>query len=192
VKVKVLLKDDIAGLGQIGEIVEVAAGYARNRLFPMGLAMKASAGTQSTLASLQKKRDERETQRKKTLEEVAASLRGTGVAIHERVGETGTLYGAVSEEDIAKALLEQRQIEIEPQMVRLEKHLKTLGPHEVTLRLHPDIEEVVLTIEVLEAEESAVEGDEDDDDDGRDADHLYGAGLIDDDEDDRRDRRDRY
>jgi large subunit ribosomal protein L9 len=145
--VKVILTEDIIQLGDMGAVVEVARGYARNYLIPQGKAMEVNPGN---LAQVEKARakyaEKRATQREAAMSQ-ADRLQGAGVTIAQRVGEEGRLYGSVNTAMIVEAL-EAQGFEVEKKQVELPEPIKQLGTYEVPVRLAHDIK-ATITVEVV-------------------------------------------
>jgi large subunit ribosomal protein L9 len=140
--IEVLLMADIADVGQEGDVVRVAEGYARNYLFPKSLAAPVTAATRRKLAKL---RVEREATRKLALDaarEVAKKMAGLSVTLPVKTTEGEKLYGAVHAANIADAIKAQG-VAIDKSCVQLAEPIKALGVYDVTIRLHPDVESVV-------------------------------------------------
>ena len=132
---KVILLRDVKGLGKIGEIKDVADGYARNYLIRNKLALEATEGNikfvKSHLDEL-KKKNERKFENAKELKE---ALEGVVVKIKAKAGDNGRLFGAVTSEDIVGALKNQHNIELDKKAIDLESPIKTIGPHLVNVKL---------------------------------------------------------
>ncbi|MFV0315525.1 MAG: 50S ribosomal protein L9 [Microthrixaceae bacterium] len=139
-QVKVILRDDVEGLGHRGDIVEVPKGYVRNYLEPRSLAMAATAGAVEQAASMRKARDERDAAARESAEEIAKVMVSKVITIHTRAGEGGRLFGSVTAAEIVDAVSEQTGYEIDRRTIRLDEHIKTTGDHHVMARLHADVE----------------------------------------------------
>jgi large subunit ribosomal protein L9 len=149
-KMKLLLKEDVPALGITGDVVEVAKGYARNYLLPRELALEINESTKQAIEKAKKERAVREAQRKAELENVAHKISGLAVTVRVRVSPAGTMYAAVAPQQIAEAL-QQKDINIDPGMVRSEEPIKSLGDHHITIHLHPEIDaELTVTVEADE------------------------------------------
>jgi len=138
---KLILKKDVANLGEAGEVVTVKAGYGRNYLLPQGLAYVASEANIARLEEEQKKAEER--QRRDFLEarRRASQLEDVALLFHERAGEDGKLFGSVSAADILEQLNTLGlDFEVEKRHVALEEPIKELGVASVPIRLHKDVE----------------------------------------------------
>jgi large subunit ribosomal protein L9 len=165
-KTEVILTSNIPGLGAESDQVKVAAGYARNFLFPQGLAIPLSAGNKKRLEALRRRRAEREAQEYNTMTELARSLQKLICIITVKTGEDGKMFGNVTSGTIADALKTQFDIALDRKKIHLEKPIHTLGEHEVEMRLHPEVR-ATLKIRVESAtplpapapESAAAEGD---------------------------------
>lgn len=136
---KVLLIRTVRDLGKAGEVVDVAAGYARNYLFPKKLATKATKSAMKSAGIYRKRAEEEERKLESAASVLAEKLSGVSVSFNETADENGHLYGSVSERDIAAALSE-KGFDIDRRQVRLpEGHLKRVGEHEVEINLHGEI-----------------------------------------------------
>ena len=135
---KVILADDVRGLGHRGDTVTVKPGYARNYLFPQGLAYEATAGNVRKLGEQKKKYDEKMLHEKKVADEVARKMEGLTVVLTKKAGEEGVLYGSVTASEIADALA-QRGIEVDRRRVEVAEPIKRLGEHKVHVRLHREV-----------------------------------------------------
>ena len=144
---KVVLREDVANLGNKGDLVEVADGYARNYLVPKGLALKASRGAEKQAESMRRNRDARDRRDREAAEAIASQLSGRSVTVLARAGEGGKLFGSVTAADIAEAVQRDFGVEIDRRKLGLDEPLKELGTTELPLRLHPDVV-ATLTIEV--------------------------------------------
>jgi large subunit ribosomal protein L9 len=136
---KVILKQDVANLGDAGEIVEVADGFGNNYLMPRGLAMRASKGAVADAAAIAASRAKRESRNIGEAEELKAMLESKVVRIPAKAGEDGTLYGSVGNVMVADAVKEQTGHPLDRRRVPMERPIKELGEHEVTVRLHPEV-----------------------------------------------------
>jgi large subunit ribosomal protein L9 len=135
---KVILADDVRGLGHRGDTVTVKPGYARNYLFPQGFAYEATDANLRRLAEEKKKYDEKMLGEKAVAAEVAKKVEGLTLTIAKKAGEGNQLYGSVTAAEIADALA-ARGIEVDRRRVELEEPIKRLGQHTVHVRLHRDV-----------------------------------------------------
>jgi large subunit ribosomal protein L9 len=135
---KVVLKQDVEGLGQSGEIVDVAGGYARNYLLPKGMALTATPANLKVIEGQRKRLEARRVRERSEMEVLAQKITATPLELAHRAGDTDTIYGAVTAAEIAYAL-EEQGIEIDHRRIRMDKPLKTLGSYTIPVRLHPEV-----------------------------------------------------
>ena len=150
---QVVLLERIGRLGQMGDVVKVRPGFARNFLLPQGKALRA---TKENLARFETERAQLEAtnlQRKQEAEDVAKKLDGLSFVILRQAGDTGQLYGSVSTRDIAEAVT-SGGFTIERSQVLLDHPIKSLGLHDVRLGLHPEVE-IKVAVNVARTEEEA-------------------------------------
>lgn len=150
--VQVLLRDRVDNLGEVGDVVKVAAGYARNFLLPRGLAIQA---TEDNLRAMERRRarlDAEEAERAAKIEAVVNEMGGLRVEVTQRADETGTLYGSVSAATVAE-LLTASGHPISDRRVRLDHPLKSVGEHAVEIHVHGDRMAVVTVVVHAEASE---------------------------------------
>jgi large subunit ribosomal protein L9 len=148
---KVILQKPVEKLGDPGDIVEVAAGYARNYLVPRGLAVRAEKGAVKHAENLKRAHVSRQSKEKIEFEALAAKLITTKVSIAARAGEEGKLFGSVTAADIAEAIAAQADIQVDRKDVHLDEPIRSLGSHDVRIHLFPEVEPV-LTLEVIAEE----------------------------------------
>ena len=146
---KVILTKDITALGNLGAVVDVAKGYARNYLIPQGLAMQATKGNLAQVEQVKAKYAEVRAQEQKAALAKVAGLEGVSVTIAQRVGEEERLYGSVTRAMIAEALA-AKGIELERKQLELAEPIKKLGTYEVTVRLAPEVK-ATITVAVVAA-----------------------------------------
>jgi len=146
---KVILADDVRGLGHRGETVSVKPGYARNFLFPQGSAYEATPANVRRLGEEKKKYDEKTLQEKGIAETVSSKIDGMTVVVVKKAGEEGHLYGSVTASEIADALA-AKGVEVDRRRVELAEPIRRLGSHTVHVRLHRDVA-ATLTVEVQAA-----------------------------------------
>ena len=150
-QMKVILQKPVEKLGDPGDVVEVAAGYARNYLVPRGLAVRAEKGALKHAENLKRAHVSRQSKEKIEFEALAATLIASKVTIAARAGEEGKLFGSVTAADIAEAIAAQTGIEVDRKDVHLDEPIRSLGTHDVRVHLFPEVEPV-LTIEVTAEE----------------------------------------
>ena len=145
---RVLLRDDVDGVGKKGDIVDVARGFARNYLIPTGRGLVASAGVASQAAAMRRARDLRDAHDRAAAETMAGVLADAHVTVSARAGTEGRLFGSVTASDIADAVAKQTGVVVDRRKVLLAEPLKSIGAHVVPIRLHGDVE-AQLTVEVV-------------------------------------------
>jgi len=143
---KVILADDVRGLGHRGETVTVKPGYARNYLFPGGFAYEATEANVRRLSEQKKKYDEKTLAEKGVAEGVAKQVEGLTVVITKKAGDEGQLYGSVTASEIADALA-AKSIEVDRRRIELAEPIRRVGAHTVHVRLHRDVV-ATLTVDV--------------------------------------------
>jgi large subunit ribosomal protein L9 len=136
--IEVILKEHVEHLGQRGEIVKVADGYARNYLFPRKLALAVNGENKKQIERERAKAEAREADELRVAQALANRLENVELAIARRVGEADTLYGSVTSADIAEALA-ARELTIDRRRIQLPEPLKALGDHTVPVKLHRDL-----------------------------------------------------
>ena len=135
---KVILTEEIRGLGTRGDIVTVKDGYARNYLLPKNLAREASAGNLKQIEHERRKWALLAQQEKDVAQKAANAVKGVKIQIEKRVGEHGHLFGSVTANEIADALLE-KGIEVDKRRIELAQPIKNIGVHDVEVRLHREV-----------------------------------------------------
>ena len=135
---KVILREDVENLGKGGELVEVRPGYGRNFLIPRGLAVLANAKNVRELDHQKKVAEAKAAKLKQSAEAFAKRLAETPVALRRKVGEQDKLYGSVTALDIAEALA-ARGIQLDRRAIDLSEPIKTVGDHEVSVKLHREV-----------------------------------------------------
>ena len=148
---KVILQKPVDKLGDPGDVVDVADGYARNYLIPRSLAIRAHRGADKQAETLKRSHASRQSAKKIEFEALAAKLIASQIQISARAGEEGKLFGSVTAADIADAIGAQAGITVERKDVHLEEPIRSLGTHEVRVHLFQDVDPV-LTLEVAAEE----------------------------------------
>lgn len=149
--VEVILRRRVGNLGDVGDVVDVKAGYARNYLLPQGLAYHA---TEENRRRLEEERDRalaEEARARERAETLAGRLEGESITFSMRAAEEGKLYGSVSPRDIASQL-EEQGFPVEARQVRLVEPIKALGVYAVPVQLHPDVESSIKVWVIKEEE----------------------------------------
>jgi large subunit ribosomal protein L9 len=140
---KVILQPAATALGRGGAVVAGADGYARNYLLRAGMAMRATTGAVADAEALRAARVKREERDRQEAEELKANLEATSVTVGAKAGPDGTLYGSVGNGKIADALREQRGVSVSRKQIPLERPLKSLGEHDVAVKLHSEVEATI-------------------------------------------------
>jgi large subunit ribosomal protein L9 len=136
---KLILTQEVAGLGAAGDVVEVKDGYGRNFLIPRGFAIRWTRGGEKTVESIKKARSARAVRDSDHAAEVKARLEGSTFNVPVRAGEGGRLFGAVTAADIASAIA-QAGAEVDKRTIVVGNPIKSLGAHTVTVRVLEDVE----------------------------------------------------
>ncbi len=148
---KLILTRDVANLGAPGDIVEVKSGYGRNYLVPQGMAIAWSKGAQAQIAQIRRAREVREIRGKDHAQELKNELEGLNIAVTARAGETGQLFGRVTEKELAQAIKKAGGPGIDRHRIEVGDPIKHVGDHEVVVSLHHDVA-AKLTVSVSAAE----------------------------------------
>src|SRR5438445_4235195 len=138
-KTEVILTHNIVGLGAESDHVKVAAGYARNYLFPQGFAIPLTAANKRRIEALRQRRAEREAHEFNTMSELAKSINKLICIVKVKTGDDGKMFGTVTSGSIADELKHQFEISLDKRKIHIEHPLRTLGEHEVELRPHPEV-----------------------------------------------------
>jgi large subunit ribosomal protein L9 len=147
---KLILTQEVTGLGAPGDVVEVAGGYGRNYLVPRGLAMRWTRGAEKQIELIQRSRSAREIRGLDDAREAADRLAGLQVRLETRAGSGGRLFGSVSPADIAAAVKAAGGPELDRRRIEIKNPIRTVGAHQVSVRLHPEVT-ATLDVEVVGA-----------------------------------------
>lgn len=150
---QVILLERVPKLGQMGEIVKVRPGFARNFLIPKGKALRATEGALKAFENRRVQLEAENLERKSEAEAAATKIQGASVVILRQASEGAALYGSVSGRDISDAFTKDG-ITLDRQQIRLDSPLKTLGIHDVTVALHPEVE-VMVHVNIARTQEEA-------------------------------------
>jgi large subunit ribosomal protein L9 len=145
---RVVLRVDTAGVGNKGDVLDVADGYARNYLLPKGLAMKASKGAEAQAKSMRRSREVKDAAARSAAESVATTLVPAVITVEARAGAEGKLFGSVTTAEISEAIAAQTGIEVDRKALHLAEPIRSVGTHLVPAKLHADVEFPV-TVEVV-------------------------------------------
>ena len=147
---KVILTKKVTDLGDKGDVIDVADGYARNYLVPRNLAVKASDGALRQAEAMRVAREEAERRSLEEAQQLAETLAGTRVVVAARAGDSGNLFGSIGAADVTQALVKFTGIDIDRKIVDIAAPIKEIGLHEVVLRPHPEVT-VAVTLDVIPA-----------------------------------------
>jgi large subunit ribosomal protein L9 len=150
---EIILLERVAKLGQMGQIVRVKDGYARNYLLPAGKALRATEANKARFETERAQLEARNLETKNEAAAVAEKLNGQTFVIIRQAGETGHLYGSVTPRDIAAAVTDGG-FSVSRNQVALKAPVKALGLHEIPVHLHPEIE-AVITVNIARSAEEA-------------------------------------
>ena len=140
---KLILTQEVSGLGGPGDVVEVKDGYGRNYLVPRGVAIRWTRGAEKTVESIKQARGSRALRDQAHAEEVRTKLEAQAVNVQVRAGAGGRLFGAVTVGEIAEALSAASGEPVDKRTIAVANPIKTLGSHEVSIRLHDDVSATV-------------------------------------------------
>ena len=146
-RTKLILTQEVSGLGAPGDVVDVAAGYGRNYLLPRGFAMPWTRGAEKQVELIKRARAAREIRTLEDAQVVAGQLQKLTVRLKRRAGSNGRLFGSVGPSDIATAVREAGGPEIDRRKIVVPDPIKSAGSHRVQVRLHPDVS-ATINIEV--------------------------------------------
>ncbi|MEV4564937.1 50S ribosomal protein L9 [Nonomuraea sp. NPDC049419] len=136
---KLILTNEVSGLGTPGDVVEVKDGYGRNYLIPRGYAMRWTRGAEKQIETIRKARDAREIRDLGTAKEVAGQLGALRVRLTTRAGESGRLFGSITTGDIAEAVKAAGGPVLDRRRIEIVNAIKSVGSHRVTVKLHPEV-----------------------------------------------------
>ncbi|OEF99667.1 50S ribosomal protein L9 [Vulcanibacillus modesticaldus] len=145
---KVIFLQDVKGKGRKGDIKEVAEGYARNFLFPRGLAKEATSSSIKEVNAFKKSEEKRRAAELQSAQELAAKLEKMTIKITSKAGDNGRLFGAVTSKQIAEAL-KKEDIVIDKRKILLDEPIRSLGYTQVMVKLHPKVT-ATLKVSVIE------------------------------------------
>ena len=138
-KMEVILTHNVVGLGGESDQVKVASGYARNFLFPQGLAVPQTAANKRRLDVLRQRRAERESSELNTMSELGRNLSKMVLSVLVKTGDDGKMFGSVTAGTIADELKHQFEVALDKKKIHLDHPIRTLGDHEIELRLHAEV-----------------------------------------------------
>jgi large subunit ribosomal protein L9 len=147
---KLILTQDVTGLGAPGDVVEVKDGYGRNYLLPRGFATPWTKGGEKQVAQIKRAREVREVRSLDDAATVKAKLEGLKVTLTARTGDTGRLFGAITVTDVVEAISAAGGPSVDKRKVTIVTPIKTVGAHKVEVRVHPEVLASV-TVDVAKA-----------------------------------------
>jgi large subunit ribosomal protein L9 len=137
---KLILTQEVTGLGTPGDVVEVKDGYGRNYLVPRGFAVAWTKGGEKQVEAIRKARSSREIKSLEEAQQVRAALEGATVTLPAKAGANGRLFGAVTTADVADAVAKVGGPKVDRRKVELPQPIKSLGEYTVLVRLHPEVQ----------------------------------------------------
>jgi large subunit ribosomal protein L9 len=150
---KVVLTEEVQGLGQASQIKEVADGYARNYLLPKGLATIATPGAIKEVEQRQAAEKKRQDKLDQEMSSIGKKLDGTTITVRSKVGEGGKLYGSITTQDIAEALEQQASQSVDRRRIEIDEPIRHVGSYKVPVKLSKNVTaNVNLTVEGEEGE----------------------------------------
>jgi large subunit ribosomal protein L9 len=144
------MRADVENVGKKGDIIEVADGFARNFLLPKGHAIKATDGVVEQAAAMRRSRDLKDAKDREAGETIARKLVPMVITLSARAGGEGKLFGSITSQDVVNAVAEQAGVELDRRKVHLDDPIRTIGTHEVPVKLHSDVQ-FRITVEVSKA-----------------------------------------
>jgi large subunit ribosomal protein L9 len=136
---KVILRNDLDGVGKKGDVLDVADGYARNFLLPRGMALKATDGAIGQADAMRRSRDVKDARARGEAEEIARQLVPKVINLSARAGSGGKLFGSITAADVADAVLAQTGLELDRRKLHIDDPIREVGTHRITARLHTDV-----------------------------------------------------
>lgn len=162
---KVILKENVDNMGYVGDVVEVNRGYARNYLFPRGLAIEYTSGNLKSIEHLKKKEWEKRNREIVEAQQLAEKINQITLTFQVKAGKDGKLFGSVTHKDIAESLAANHRIEIDRKKIEHNEPLKKIGDYQVSVRLHKEVNatlNIKIVPEEAEKEEKKVNNPTDD------------------------------
>lgn len=147
---RIVLRADVDNVGKKGDIIDVADGFARNFLLPKGHAIRATDGVEAQAGAMRRSRDLKDAKDREAGETIARKLVPMVIKLTARAGGEGKLFGSITSQDIVTAVADQAGVELERRKVHLDDPIRTLGTHEVPVKLHADVQ-FRITLEVTKS-----------------------------------------
>lgn len=136
---KVILLSDVKALGKKGDVVDVAEGYGRNFLLPRNLASEANKGALAVHADQKRAKEKREAQTLADAKELATKIETTQLDVKARAGGNGKLFGAVTNADVASAIMNKLAVDVDKHKIEIKSQIKALGSYPVEIKLHRNV-----------------------------------------------------
>jgi large subunit ribosomal protein L9 len=136
---KIILTQEVSGLGTPGDVVEVKAGFGRNYLLPQGFAISWTKGAEKQISVIKRARSAREIRDLGHASEVKTQLEGLKVTLKARAGDGGRLFGSITSSEVASAIKSAGGPDVDRRRLELPGHIKSVGSYRVQLKLHPDV-----------------------------------------------------
>ncbi|MFD0773188.1 50S ribosomal protein L9 [Streptomonospora algeriensis] len=136
---KLILTQEVTGLGAPGDVVEVKDGYGRNYLLPRRFAIRWTRGGQKQIDSIRRARQAREIRSLEDAQQIAERLNSMRVKLNQRAGDGGRLFGSVTSNDVAEAVKSAGGPEVDKRRIEIRNPIKSVGDHKVQIRLHPEV-----------------------------------------------------
>ncbi len=137
---KILLTQDIERVGRMGEVVEVAGGYARNYLIPRGMAVGVTRGRMKEIDEQRRVLEVKAARERERLEGLAEKVRGHKIAITARCSATGRLFGSITNRQVAQAILDATGEDVDRHKIHVDDRIRSVGTYHALVKLHPDVE----------------------------------------------------
>jgi large subunit ribosomal protein L9 len=137
---KIILTQEVSGLGTPGDIVEVKDGYGRNYLLPQGFAIRWTRGAEKQVETIRRARSVKEVRNLEHANELKAQLEGLNVRLSARAGDAGRLFGSITPAEVVQAVRAAGGPALDRRRLELPGHIKALGSYQVKVRLHPDVQ----------------------------------------------------
>jgi large subunit ribosomal protein L9 len=141
---KIILKQEVSGLGTPGDVVDVKDGFGRNYLLPRGFAIPWTRGAEKEIQSIRRARSAREIRDVGQANEVKAALEGLTVSLSARAGSGGRLFGSVTATEVAAAVKAAGGPELDRRRLEMPGHIKSTGMHQVQVKLHPEVSATIV------------------------------------------------
>lgn len=140
---KLILTNEVSGLGSPGDVIEVKGGYGRNYLIPRGFAILATKGAEKQVAQIKRARDVRGVRDLDHAKQIKAEIEALSVTLAARSGDGGRLFGSVTATDVVNAVKAAGGPDLDRRRIELPGHIKATGKHEVSIKIHEDVDATI-------------------------------------------------